>query len=129
MRRASGPSTIPIPLEDIFLTVSKLQQVAPPNKGRAALRYTLSASQLPFRQWGLFAFDHSSFFVFEIAAEDDNPVNDDPDAKTAQGEKHGDGGAGFADVEPVYAKDAQEPAEQKAAAKRKKRAKSEDELI
>ena len=117
------------PLEDNCLKIDKLQQAAPPNKGRAALRYTLSASQLPFRQWGLFAFDHSSFFVFEIAAEDDDPVNDDPDAKTAQGEKHGDGGAGFADVEPVYAKDAQEPAEQKAAAKRKKRAKSEDELI
>ena len=37
MRRASGPSTIPIPLEGIFLTVSKLQQVAPPNKGRVTL--------------------------------------------------------------------------------------------
>ena len=51
MRRASGPSTIPIPPEDIFLTVSKLQQAAPPNKGRAALRYTLSVNQLAFRQY------------------------------------------------------------------------------
>ena len=47
MRRASGPSTIPIPPEDIFLTVNKLQQVAPPNKGRATLHYSLPVSLLP----------------------------------------------------------------------------------
>ena len=39
------------PLEDNCLKIDKLQQAAPPNKGRAALRYTLSASQLSFRRW------------------------------------------------------------------------------
>ncbi len=61
----------------------------------------------------LSAFDHSPVLILEIATEDDDPIDEDPNAKTAQRENHSDSGPCFADIEPVNAKNAQEPAKQK----------------
>lgn len=56
--------------------------------------------------------DPGSAGILEVSAEDDDQVDEGPDAQAADGEEHGYAGAGAADIEPVGADDAEKEAEQ-----------------
>ena len=56
--------------------------------------------------------DLEAVFVSEGAADDDDEVDEGPDAEAAEGDDHEGGGAVFADVEAVGSEDAEEPAEE-----------------
>lgn len=56
--------------------------------------------------------DLEAVFVGESAADDDDEVDEGPDAEAAEGDDHEGGGAVFADVEAVGTEDAEEPAEE-----------------
>lgn len=56
--------------------------------------------------------DLEAVFVGESAADDDDEVDEGPDAEAAEGDDHEGGCAVFADVEAVGTEDAEEPAEE-----------------